>query len=104
VREAFGEKFDVPTGYLNTAAIGLPFSRAADILVDAINQWRAGTLQITDFDSDVVAAREAWARLVGVAPSDVATGTSVSQLIGLVAASIPDRTKVLAIDTMSSPA
>jgi selenocysteine lyase/cysteine desulfurase len=98
VREAFGEKFDVPTGYLNTAAIGLPFSRAADILVDAINQWRAGTLQITDFDSDVVAAREAWARLVGVAPSDVATGTSVSQLIGLVAASIPDRTKVLAID------
>ena len=98
MREAFGEKFDVPTGYLDTAAIGLPFSRAADILVDAINQWRAGTLQITDFDSDVVAARAAWARLVGVAPSEVATGTSVSQLIGLVASSLPDRTKVLAID------
>ena len=97
VREAFGEKFDVPAGYLNTAAIGLPFARVTDTLVDAIAQWRVGALQLDDFDADVVAARNAWARLVGVAPSDVATGASVSQLIGLVAASVPDGTKVLTV-------
>lgn len=74
VREVFGEKFDVPADYLNTATIGLPFARAADTLVDTIARWRAGALQLTDFDADVVAASTAWARLVGAAPSDVATG------------------------------
>lgn len=97
MREAFGETFDVPAGYLNTAAIGLPFVRAADTLIDAITLWRSGALQITDFDADVVAARNAWAQLVGVASSDVATGASVSQLVGLVAASVPDNTKVLTV-------
>jgi hypothetical protein len=42
--------------------------------------------------------RNAWARPVGVVPSDVATGASVSQLVGLVAASVPDGTKVLTVD------
>jgi len=34
----------------------------ADTLVDAIAQWRAGALQLADFDADVVAARNAWAQ------------------------------------------
>ncbi|OOK65183.1 hypothetical protein BZL29_7776 [Mycobacterium kansasii] len=41
MREAFGEAFDVPPGYLNTAAIGLSPVSAADTLVDAIAQWRS---------------------------------------------------------------
>ena len=77
MREVFGERFDVAAGYLNTAAIGLPFARVADAVVEAIAQWRTGALQLADFDADVTAARDAWARLVGVAPSDVATGASV---------------------------
>ncbi|MGV7667654.1 aminotransferase class V-fold PLP-dependent enzyme [Mycobacterium kansasii] len=97
MREAFGETFDAPASYLNTAAIGLPFVRAADTLVEAISQWRSGALQVTDFDADVVAARNGWAQLVGVSPSEVATGASVSQLVGLVAASVPDGTKVLTV-------
>lgn len=97
MREAFGETFDVPAGYLDTAAIGLPPVRAADTLIHAITQWRSGALRITDFDADVVAARNAWAQLVGVASSDVATGASVSQLVGLVAASVPENTKVLTV-------
>jgi selenocysteine lyase/cysteine desulfurase len=35
--------------------------------------------------------------LIGVAPENVAIGASVSQLIGLVAASVPDGTRVLAV-------
>lgn len=98
MREAFGETFDVSPGYLDTAAIGLPLVREADILIDTITRWRSGVLQVTDFDADVVAARSAWAQLVGVSSSDVATGASVSQLVGLVAASVPDGTKVLTVD------
>lgn len=97
MREAFGEKFDVPRGYLDTAAIGVPFARAADTLVDAVNAWRAGTARVSDFDDDIALARGAWAKLVGTCPSTVATGTSVSQLVGLVAASVPDGTKVLTV-------
>jgi selenocysteine lyase/cysteine desulfurase len=97
VREAFGERFDVPRGYLNTASIGLPPVRVAEALAETIAQWRTGALQPADFDADVVAGRYAWARLVGVAPSDVAIGASVSQLIGLLAASVPNGTKVLTV-------
>lgn len=38
MREVSGEWFDVAAGYLDTAAIGLPFARAADTLVEAITQ------------------------------------------------------------------
>jgi selenocysteine lyase/cysteine desulfurase len=37
------------------------------------------------------------AKPVGACPSHVATGTSVSQLVGLVAASLPDGAKVLTV-------
>jgi selenocysteine lyase/cysteine desulfurase len=97
VREGFGETFDVPRGYLDTAAIGIPFTRAADAVVDTIQGWRAGAIRVGDFDDDIAAARTAWAELVGVRPSDVATGTSVSQLVGLIAASVPDATKVVTV-------
>lgn len=97
VREVFGEQFDIAAGYLNTAAVGLPFARVADALVDTVTQWRVGALQLADFDADVAIARDAWARLVGVAASDVTTGASVSQLVGLVAASVPDGTKVVTV-------
>jgi selenocysteine lyase/cysteine desulfurase len=97
VREAFGESFDVPRGYLDTAAIGVPFARAADALVDTVRTWRAGSMRVWDFDDDIGVAREAWAQLVGVYPSHVATGSSVSQLVRLVASSVSDNTKVLTV-------
>lgn len=81
MREAFGESFDVPRGYLDTAAIGVPFARAAEALVDTVRTWRQGSMRVGDFDDDITVARNAWARLVGACPSDVATGTSVSQLV-----------------------
>jgi selenocysteine lyase/cysteine desulfurase len=55
-------------------------------------------MQLGDPEADVVTARNAWATLIGVAPSDVTVGATVSQLVGLVAASMPDGTKVLTVD------
>jgi selenocysteine lyase/cysteine desulfurase len=97
VREAFGEHFDLPPGYLNTASIGVPSASTADTMIDTVAEWRRGAAQPGDFDSDVLAARVAWARLVGVAPENVATGATVSQLIGLVAASVPDGSRVVCV-------
>jgi selenocysteine lyase/cysteine desulfurase len=42
------------------------------------------------------AARATFARIVGVSPGDVAIGATVSGLVGLVASSIPDGSRVLA--------
>lgn len=97
MREAFGERFDVPDGYLNTASIGIPSVSVADAVAGAVAQWRVGGSRPPQYDEAVAAARAAWGRLVGVAPEHVASSASVSQLVGLVAASVPDGTRVLTV-------
>lgn len=95
MREAFGEWFDVPAGYLNTASIGIPPATVADAVADAVTEWRTGAARAPQYDVHVAAARRGWARLAGVDPARVAAGATVSQLVGLVAASVPDGTRVL---------
>ncbi|WP_018685957.1 aminotransferase class V-fold PLP-dependent enzyme [Actinokineospora enzanensis] len=97
MRTAFGQQFDVPTGYLNSASIGIPPAFAADEVASSVDRWRSGGSNPPDFDAAVVTAREGWARLVGVHPDRVASGAAVSQLVGLVAAGIPDGTRVLVV-------
>ncbi|MGH3879087.1 MAG: aminotransferase [Actinophytocola sp.] len=97
MRIAFGQQFDVPLGYLNTASIGIPPASAADAVADAVDRWRRGASRPPDFDEHVAVARDGWARLVGIDVANVATGASVSQLVGLVAASLPPTTRVLAV-------
>jgi selenocysteine lyase/cysteine desulfurase len=97
VRSAWGQQFEVPAGYLNTASIGVPPVSAADVLADAVVRWRRGAARPPDFDEHVATARAAWARLVGLDVANVATGASVSQLVALVAASLPATTRVLAV-------
>ncbi|MGH3763263.1 aminotransferase [Actinophytocola sp.] len=97
MRIAFGQKFDVPLGYLNTASIGVPPAAAADALAGAVDRWRRGVARPPDFDEDVATARAGWGRLVGIDTAHVATGASVSQLVGLVAASLPRTTRVLTV-------
>lgn len=97
MREAFGERFDVPDGYLNTASIGIPSATMADAVAEAVTEWRVGAARPPQYDRHVTAARTNWARLAGVSPDRVASGASVSQLVGLVAASVPDGTRVLTV-------
>jgi selenocysteine lyase/cysteine desulfurase len=95
--EAFGERFDVPAGYLNTASIGIPSVTVADAVAGAIADWRVGATRPPQYDRHVAGARAGWARLAGVPVERVASGASVSQLVGLVAASVPDGTRVLTV-------
>jgi selenocysteine lyase/cysteine desulfurase len=95
VRSAFGRRFDVPDGYLNTASIGVPPVHVADAVADAVEAWRRGAAQPADFDPAVAAARAAFADLLGVPVDRNAVGGSVSALVGLVAAAVPDGARVL---------
>lgn len=95
MRTVFGETFDLGPGYLNTASVGVPPRSVVDAMHATIDRWSAGADQPPVFDKDVAVARRAWASLVGVEPATVAIGAAVSQLVGLVAASVPDRSRVL---------
>jgi selenocysteine lyase/cysteine desulfurase len=95
VRTAFGSPFDVPDGYLNTASVGVPPAAAADAVAAAVRGWRTGASHRSDFDADVAIARAAYGRLVGFPADRVAIGSTVSGLLGMVAASLPAGSRVL---------
>lgn len=82
--------------YLNTATFGLPPRPAWDALQEALDDWRTGRTSWEDWQEVTDSARATLARLVQSRPEDVAIGATVSGLIGLVASSIPDGSRVLA--------
>jgi selenocysteine lyase/cysteine desulfurase len=90
-------------GYLNTAAYGLPPLSAAAAMRAWIDEWQTGRVSFSAWLPTTDAARDAFAAILGVDPADVATGASVSQLVGLVAGSLPVGARVvLAEDEFSS--
>ena len=84
--------------YLNTASYGLPPRPAWDALQEALEEWRGGRTSWEHWGIPGEHARASFARLVGVSAETVAIGSNVSSLIGLIAASVPDGTRVLAPD------
>ena len=99
-----------PAGtYLNTASFGLPPRPAWDALQAALDDWRTGRTSWEHWGKATDAARASFARLIHVEPSTVAVGATVSGLVGLVASSLPDGSRVLApgdrvhLDAVSVP-
>lgn len=88
-----------PAGpYLNTASFGLPPSPAWAALEQALADWRQGRTSWEAWCDATDRARKHFAALVGIPAERVATGASVSYLIGLVASSIEDGARVLVPD------
>ena len=81
--------------YLNTASYGLPPKPAWEAFQAALDEWRHGRTSWEHWAEATGAAREAFARLVGVPAERVAAGSTVSQFVGVVAASIPDGARVI---------
>ncbi|MGV9282391.1 aminotransferase class V-fold PLP-dependent enzyme [Streptomyces sp. NPDC003730] len=89
VRTEFAPK----TTYLNTASTGLLPARTVVAMRDAAVSAAEG--RPLDMFADVEASRAAYARLMGVPATRVATGASVATFSGLVAASLPPGAEVL---------
>jgi selenocysteine lyase/cysteine desulfurase len=87
--------FDPEGTYLNTASYGLPPRPAWDALQSVLDEWRHGRTSWEGWSEDTDRARAAFARLVGSDPARVAIGSTVSGLVGLVAASLPAGTRVI---------
>lgn len=87
--------FEADPGYLNTASLGVPPVAVVEAMHGALDAWRRGQLSPPDLDLHVERARTAWAALTGVAPEDVAIGATVSDLVGVIAAALPDGARVV---------
>ena len=88
--------FDPEPGWLNTASYGLPPRPAWEALQEALGDWRRGRTSWEGWDHATQRARESFARLVGADAGDIAVGSAVSQMVGLLAAALPDGARVLA--------
>ncbi|MFJ7072360.1 aminotransferase class V-fold PLP-dependent enzyme [Streptomyces sp. NPDC098781] len=80
--------------YLNTASNGLLPARTVDALQRAV-RMRAEGVPLGPLYEDVEAVRASFARLAGVPVERVATGASVAEYGGLIAASLPAGAEVL---------
>ncbi|WP_067828154.1 aminotransferase class V-fold PLP-dependent enzyme [Nocardia inohanensis] len=91
VRAAFG-----PTvTYLNAASCGLLPIEAAQVLERADRQRVTGEFVIPDVDPIIADCRAAIGRLTGFEARQIAIGSQVSQLVGVVADSLPPGARVL---------
>jgi selenocysteine lyase/cysteine desulfurase len=96
--EAAQELWSPAGTYLNTASYGLPPRPAWDALQAALEDWRGGRTSWEHWGVPGEDARASFARLVGVPVETVAIAANVSTLVGLVAASIPDGSRILVPD------
>ncbi|MFB2557094.1 aminotransferase class V-fold PLP-dependent enzyme [Herbiconiux liangxiaofengii] len=90
--------FDPRPGYLSACMVGVPPRETVAALAADLAAWGEGHRDPGSYGSAVERAREAFARLVGVPLSWVATGSQVSATAGVVAASLPDGAEVLLVD------
>lgn len=87
--------FSPQPGWLNTASYGLPPDPAWEELQAALTDWRGGRTSWEGWGEATERARASFARLVGAEGGDVAVGSAVSQLVGVVADSLPDGSRVV---------
>ncbi|WP_169747590.1 aminotransferase class V-fold PLP-dependent enzyme [Demequina iriomotensis] len=85
-------------GYLDTPSYGLPARATAAAVRRAVRAWEHGTLDPESLDGAVDRMRAGFATLVGSRPQDVALAGSTSQVVGMVAASLPDGARVVVAD------
>lgn len=84
--------------YCNTASYGLPPAPAWEALQAALADWHGGRTSWEGWGESTEGAREAFARLVGVDPSWVAVGSTVSELVGTLVTALPAGARVLVPD------
>lgn len=84
--------------YLNTASYGLPPTPAWEALQAVLEDWRGGRTSWEAWGDSTEIARGSFARLIGVPVDWVAIGANASSMVGLVAAALPDRARVVSAE------
>jgi selenocysteine lyase/cysteine desulfurase len=97
-RDVFGAEFVGADRFLDTPTVGLPPRFVADAVRDCIDSWESGSLDLASFEAAARAGRSAYAALIGVDEHRVAMGSSVSSVVGLLAAAIRDNSRVATLN------
>jgi selenocysteine lyase/cysteine desulfurase len=90
--------WDGGRGYLAACTGGLPDRATAAAMREDLERWTAGRAAPADYGAMVEEGRALFAELVGVTADRVATGSQVSAMVGVVAASLPDGAEVVVPD------
>lgn len=93
-RTAFGAEFTGAEGFLNSPTYGLPPQFMFEALQECMRSWQNGSMEVPSFDESVTAARAGYAALAGVPVDTVTMAGTVSSALGLVAAAVPDGSRV----------
>jgi len=91
-------RFHPDVTFLNTATYGPPPDAATDAVPATERERAAGRMDAAAFDRPVRRSRDAFARLVGIDPTQVAIGSQASQFVGLVASGLPTGATVVVAD------
>ena len=90
--------FYVEQGYLSAAAMGVATLETVAAQSGDLDLWGSARRNPQDYVAIVERTRAHYAKLVGVDPARVATGSQTSVIASLVAAAVPDGAEVLCVD------
>ncbi|WP_017791711.1 aminotransferase class V-fold PLP-dependent enzyme [Leucobacter salsicius] len=82
-------------GYLSACTSGLPPREALEAMSSFTARWATGAHDAVAIGAEVEQCRALFARIAGVAADRVAVGSQTSQLVSVIAASLPDGAEVL---------
>ncbi len=90
--------FEENHGFLAAASIGIPTKETIEAQKRDLDLWAHARRDPQDYDATIERTRGHYARLVGVDPARVATGSQTSVMTSLVAAAVPDGAEVVCVD------
>ncbi|MBK0420211.1 aminotransferase class V-fold PLP-dependent enzyme [Leucobacter sp. CSA1] len=93
--QTFASHFSPVRGYLSACTAGLPTRRTLSASRAALDSWAAGSLDPVVVGAQLERCRALYAAIAGVPVERVAAGSQVSQLVSVVATSLPDGAEVL---------
>lgn len=87
--------FTAGTGYLSACTSGLPTAATAHAMRSFVDDWAAGRANARTLGEQAERCRALFAGIAGVTVDRVAIGSQVSQLVSVIASSMPDGAEVL---------
>lgn len=96
--EPLSYQFQGNNTYLNSATVGLACNGSIEAMQADLLKWASGEVNPLEYDPVVNRCRELFAGLVGAKTNEVLIANQASTSVGLLAASFPKGTKVLAAE------